>query len=205
MIDLDAGGRRLAFLAIAAGLLGCGTLGNELSGPEPAALPPALLILPIPPGYPSELAAVQHIRAVHAEDRYDFEAFLRVGSAQVTIVLALPFGPRLATIDWSTTGIETRREQALPHTGLPLAELLRPENVLADIVLAFWPETAVRASLAPEVVLDVEPDIRQLSYRDSPAVTVRHAGGDPWGGETTVVNHLLGYRLAITSRRLPSA
>lgn len=205
MIALNVGGRRLALLALAVGLLGCAEPANELARPEYAVLPPALLVLPTPPSYPGELAAVQQIRAVHDTASYDFEAYLQVGSADVAIVLALPFGPRLATIDWSATGIETRREPDVPLTGLPLADLLRPENVLADIVLAFWPEAAVRASLAPDVALSIEPDARHLSFRNSPAATVRYGGGDPWNGETTVTSHLLGYRLAITSRRLPSA
>lgn len=202
---ISAGGRQLALAAMAVSLLGCGVSGDELDSPDSAVLPPALLVLPMPPGYPGELAAVQQIRASHETESYDFEAYLQVGSADVAIVLALPFGPRLATIDWSANGIETRRDPDLPITGLPLADLLRPENVLGDIVLAFWPEAVVRVSLAPAVTLAVEPDARKLSYRSRPAATVRYDGSDPWGGDTVVVNHLLGYRLAISSRRLPGA
>lgn len=208
MIAWSAGSRRLAFLAMASGLAGCSDLTEESRPPAAAAVPPALLVLPTPPGYPGALTAMQSIRAVRGEDSYDFEAYLEVGSAQVAVVLALPFGPRLAAIDWSAEGIETQRNRGLPRAEVPFAELpptetFGPQNVLADVVLAFWPEAAVRASLAPEVTLVVEPGTRQLDYRDHPAVTVRYGGRDPWQAETTVIHHLLGYRLAITSRRLP--
>lgn len=205
MIGPSAGSRRLACLAMTTTLLGCANLASEFRGPAPAPLPPALVVLPTPPGYPGELAAMQSIRAAHAEGSDDFEAYLQVGPERVAIVLTLPFGPRIAAIDWSAAGIETRHERDLPPALQPLAERFWPANVLADIVMAFWPEAAVRASLAPDVALDVEPGTRHFSYRDRAAVTVRYSGGDPWATETTVIHHLLGYRLAITSCRLPGA
>jgi hypothetical protein len=169
--------------------------------PEPLAAPAqragqGVLTLPSPPGYPGETTVVQDLHAVRGDESYAAQAVLRVSAERVVLVLTLPLGPRIATIDWTAGGVEVTR-----NLELPMAELVAPEDVLADVVLAFWPDAALRRNLRDSTLaLAVDPDGRRVMQGGVPVIVVRHDPGDPWNGRTTLDNRLLGYRLTIFSR-----
>jgi hypothetical protein len=173
--------------------------------PSPVLAPPerpgrAILSLPALPGYPGEVAVVQALHVVRGEQADDLQAILQTSAEHLVLVLSLPLGPRLATIDWSASGIAIRRDLDLPS-----ADHVLPEDVLADIMLAFWPEAAVRSSLRDGFSLVIEPD-RRLVVRDGVTVVeIQRDGADPWNGRTTLDHHLFGYHLTIISRAMPSA
>jgi hypothetical protein len=187
-------------VAVLWGLPACSrTTPGEVASPPPA---PARTVLQLPalPGYPGEIAVVQNLHVVRGDRADDVQALLEASPAHLVLVLTLPLGPRLATIDWSAGGIAIRRDLDLPG-----ADALQPEDALADIMLAFWPEAAVRESLRDGFALVVEPD-RRLVMRDGVAVIeVARDGADPWNGQTTLDNRLFGYRLTIVSRAVPGA
>jgi hypothetical protein len=177
---------------------------SQMTPGRVAALPaePAhtVLSLPVRPGYPGEVAVVQALHVVRGDEAVDVQATLQASAEHLVLVLSLPLGPRLATIDWSADGLAIRRDLDQPST-----HQLLPEDVLADIMLAFWPEAAVRSSLRDGFSLAVEPG-RRLVVRDGVAVIeIRRDGADPWNDLTTLDNHLFGYRLTIVSRAMPSA
>jgi Protein of unknown function (DUF3261) len=194
----------LEWAAVLSGMI-CVLQSCSLMPPGPVTAPPdqpwrTVLSLPSRPGYPGEVAVVQDLHAVHGDQAYDVQAVLQASAEHLVLVLTLPFGPRLATIDWSADGIAISRDP-----DLPIADQVPPEDVLADIVLTFWPEAAVRTSLQNGVALVVEPG-RRLVMRDGVAViAIRYDGADPWNGRTVLDNHLLGYQLTIVSRAVPAA
>lgn len=192
--------RALRFLAVVCVLPSCSLIAPARVAPPPEAPGSAVLSLPSRPGYPGEVAVVQDLDAVHGDQAFDVQAVLQASAEHLVLVLTLPFGPRLATIDWSAGGVAIRRD-----LDLPVAARVPPEAVLSDIVLAFWPEALVRSSLREGVSLVVEPG-RRLVIRDGVAVIeVHYDGADPWNGRTRLDNHLFGYRLTIDSRAVSGA
>ncbi len=166
-------------------------------------MPPAqpergVLRLPAVPGYPGGVAAVQSIHAVRGDQVTDVQAVLEVSAEHLVLVLARPLGPRLATIEWSADGVAIERAP-----GPPAAAALQPEDVLADLMLAFWPEPAVRGSLRAGLSLVAEPDRRLVMKDDALLVEIRRDDADPWNGTVRLDNHALGYQLTIVSQAAP--
>jgi hypothetical protein len=135
---------------------------------------------------------------VRGDQTADVQAVLELSAEHLVLVLAQPLGPRLATIDWSAAGVAIERAP-----GLPVAAALRPEDVLADVMLAFWPEVAVRSSLRADLALVVEPDRRLVMKDGALLIEVRREDADPWNGTVRLDNHALGYQLTIVSRAAP--
>jgi len=193
-------GRGPLLLGVLCVLQSCSPTAPSLVATPPERPGRAILSLPALPGYPGEVAVVQALHVVRGDEASDVEAILQASAEHLVLVLSLPLGPRLAAIEWSARGIAIHRDLDLPAAGHVL-----PEDVLADIMLAFWPEAAVRSCLRDGLSLVVEPDSR-LVMRDGVAVIeVQRDGTDPWNGRTTLANHLLGYHLTIVSRAMPSA
>jgi hypothetical protein len=193
-------GRGSLLLGVLCVLQSCSPTAPGLVAAPPERPGRAILRLPALPGYPGEVAVVQALHVVRGDEANDVEAILQASAEHLVLVLSLPLGPRLAAIEWSARGIAIHRDLDLPAAGHVL-----PEDVLADIMLAFWPEAAVRSCLRDGLSLVVEPG-RRLVMRDGVAVIeVQRDGTDPWNGRTTLANHLLGYHLTIVSRAMPSA
>jgi len=184
-----------ALLVMVLGLPSCSLLTPRPVTTPPPQPPHGVLRLPTVPGYPGEVAAVQSIHVVRGDQIADVEAVLEVSAPRLVLVLAQPLGPRLATIDWSADGVAIQR-----GSGPPAAAALQPEDVLADLMLAFWPEPAVRSSLRPGLTLMSLPDRRLVMRDDAVLVEVRRDDVDPWNGTVRLDNHQIGYQLTIVSR-----
>jgi hypothetical protein len=191
--------RVIAVWIIVLGCGACSLIRPEATTPSPP-VERGVLSLPDRPGYPGELAAVQNIHAVRGDRTADLQAVVEVSPEHLVMVLALPFGSRLATIDWSAQGVSVQRTQSLPA-----GRAVQPKDVLADLVLAFWPEDVVRESLHKGLVLVVEPGRRQVRRGDEVLVEVRREDADPWNGQTVLDNRMIGYRLTIVSQVAPGA
>jgi hypothetical protein len=189
---------RAVIVALALGLPACSLLTPAPVTAPPPQPPHGVLRLPAVPGYPGQVAAVQSIHAVRGDQVTDVQAVLEVSAAHLVLVLAQPLGPRLATIDWSADGVAIERAP-----GPPGAAALQPEDVLADLMLAFWPEPAVRSSLRAGLSLVVEPDRRLVMEDDALLVEIRRDDADPWNGTVRLDNHVVGYQLTIVSQAAP--
>lgn len=177
----------------------------SLSTQEPVTVPHprrmGVLDLPAVPGYPGTLAAVQSIHVARGDRGGDVQAVLEVSAERLALVVSLPFGPRLADILWSADGVVVRRGAGLP----PGAEAVQPEDVLADIVLAYWPEANVRASLRPGLSLAVAHDRRMVTQNGAVLIDIQRQDADPWNGVTRLDNRSYGYRLTIESQAEPGS
>lgn len=160
-----------------------------------------ILTLPSPPGYPARLTVVQQLHAVHGGQQTRLEAVLQLSDQRVSVVFTLPLGPRVATIQWTAEGVRVRSDLDTPET-----RRIPAERVLADVVLAFWPEDSVAAHLSPGLSLLAGPNERRVLRGNIPLAEVRiEDGADPWNGRTVVVHHVLDYRIIIDGRIPPSA
>ena len=138
--EIDAFVLRIVMsLLLAVSFAGCAPLSPRFS--ESVLLAPGVqLDLPPLAAFGRQAEMMQWVVARHGEDVFIFEGRLSIGPDRLLLVAIDPFGRRAITIDWNGAQMNVERAPWLPET-------LPPENMLADIVLLFWPEDAIRHAL----------------------------------------------------------
>jgi hypothetical protein len=151
--------------------------------------------LPAPPGYPKEITLLQTVRATYGNQRVAFQTVASLAADKVHVVITLPTGPRLMTIDWSALGVATDRSNLAPPD-------LMGENILADMVIALWDLKAVRAALPDDATAVQVGTVRTISRDGREVVTVVYSGDVLRTGRMVITNHDFGYELDIASHRI---
>lgn len=155
--------------------------------PERVVVAPGMTLDLPPPGDLGRVVdAVQMVTARHGADSFVFEGRLSVGPDRLLLVGSDSLGRRAMTVSWGEGGIAMERASWLP-------ESLRPENVLADIILLYWPEVVVRRALHGATLTET--------------TSGRHVGeaiavswqGDPWNGIARLRNLAWDYELEVRS------
>ena len=155
------------------------------SAPPPGSVmvaPGVQFALPMPSTLGREVEAVQLVSARHGADTFTFEGHLSVTRERVLLAGTDGFGQRLMEISWDGKTVSAQKAAFLPDT-------LRPENVLADVMLIYWPEAAVRAGLGGAAFEGgrVVRDGKEL-------VAVEH-DADPWHGHAHLTNRAWNYEI----------
>lgn len=164
----------------------------------PVPIAPHLAVaLPRPADAPPVGQVSQLITARYGARTISFEAYLLLRDGRMRLTCLDGLGRTAMTITWTEAGIEAHKEPWVP------AELM-PENILADIVLIYWPEAAVRSMLARNgAQLVVGPDSRTVSQQGREVIRItyhRPPGGSSWDGRAHYRNEGFGYALDIQSR-----
>lgn len=155
--------------------------------------PGAALTLPPAPGYPGSFEAVQTLVASHEGRVQAFEAVVHADEATATVLLTMVNGPRLMEIVWDASGISETRSSLTPDS-------LSALNILADIVLANWPEAQVQAALPPGIKVEDNAGSRTIVSGDVILVEISAPAPAPNGrSRRTLRNLSRGYELTITS------
>lgn len=173
---------RLPFVALALALTACAAPIQ----PPVAVAPGIALTLPAPADLGRKIEAVQMVTARRGPDTYVFEARISVDGDRLLLVGTDSLGRRAMTVTWRAGTVESERAAWLP-------DALRPENILADIILLYWPEAILRQALSGAPVTQ-DGDTRRIGD----AVTVSWRG-DPWNGQARLVNRSWGYDLDVKS------
>ena len=181
--------------------LGCGLAlsGCADSSPPPApagtvrVAPDLFLTMPKPSSLGRELEATQLITAHYGDQTYVFEGHLSASSQRLLLQGLDAMGRKAMTIRWSDDGIQTETAPWLPKQ-------LRPENMLADIVMIYWPADQVNAALAASGG-HVTATARSRSIADAKAEVIHadYSGDDPWNGSLSYSNLAWGYALNVQS------
>jgi hypothetical protein len=184
--------RRVISLLLGAAVSACTT-----APPEPVAFIAPELPFALP--HPSELGhsvdAVQLVTAHYRGDVQMFEAHLSVSPERLTLIGLDPFGRRALTVTLTDTEMMVDRASWLPQR-------LRPENILADVAIVYWPEDAVRRGLArTNAVLRSDPGGRSIiaDGREIVRVDYGQGPGDAWAGAAHYRNDAFGYELDLRS------
>ncbi len=111
---------------------------------------------------------------------------MSVDSRRLIVVGTDSFGRRLMTIEWRKGRVVADKADGVPDS-------LNPENVLADLVLIYWPE-AVLAGAVHGAPVVAEPGGRRIGD----AISVRRSD-DPWSGTARLVNASFGYEIEVRS------
>lgn len=166
------------------------------AAPPPVALdqvpiaPGVTLALPSPGALGRNIDAAQMVTARRGADVFVFEGRLSATPSELIMVGTDAMGRRAMTLRWNGTRLEVERAAWLPDT-------LHPENVLADIMLLYWPETAVRPNLTgAEMVVTKEG--RHVRSQGVDVITVTYQGA-PWSGTSTLRNLAWGYEIEVRS------
>lgn len=146
-----------------------------------------VLALPAPGDLGRDVEAVQMVTARRGEETHVFEARLSVNRERLLLVGTDSLGRRAMTVTWKAGSVTAERAEWLP-------EALRPENILADIMLLYWPQAVLERTVDGAAVIP-EPAGRRIGTE----VTVRWEGADPWTGRARLVNASFGYELDIRS------
>jgi len=150
--------------------------------------------LPVLPGYPETRTYSQILRARYGWRSATLETVLSLSPEQVEIVLTVPGGPRVATVRWNELGVVAERTVFTPPD-------LAPENMMADIFIAFWPEEMVREILPSGVTLDVGADgARTVRRGEEVILTITPDPENPQ--RLSVRNDGLNYELTIDSQAM---
>ncbi len=174
---------------------------TSCAGPEPARnhaqLAPGLTYaMPGPSALGREVEATQIITARYKGEVFTFESRMKVTATTMLLAGVDGFGRRIMTISWSGNTPAFERADWFPAD-------LRPENILADITLMYWPDAAVQNGLIHSTAtLSRTADTRTVSANGQAIVTIRYPQNDPWSGITRLHNALWGYDLEVRSELL---
>lgn len=102
------------------------------------------------------------------------------------------FGQRIITLSWDGENFSSQRHPMLP------AEV-DASHILRDIQLVYWPAQMIRLTLPADWTLEDSGELRVLSYRSRPVVTVQYSATPRWIGHVDLDNRLERYRLLIES------
>ncbi len=155
--------------------------------------PELVMALPSPAELGRSLEATQLVTAHYGDRTFVFEGHLSATPERFLLVCLDAMGRKALTISWSASGIAAEAAPWIP------AEL-RPDNMLADMVLLYWPEASVRRLLAPAAgTLVSGPRSRSVRVDGKEIVHADYATADPWTGSLSYRNLPLGYALEIQS------
>ena len=174
-------------------------LASCAAGPVPSRtvvrIAPALdLVLPRPSDLGRSLDATQLVQAHYGDQTMVFEGHVSVTPERVLLVVVDPLGRRALSVTWTDAGVSYDAAPWLPAT-------VRPENMLADIVVLYWPEAIVRQALVGGSLV-ATPGTRsilvaghEVIHADYQPATV----GETWAGHAHYGNLPWGYDLDIQS------
>ncbi|WP_161539690.1 DUF3261 domain-containing protein [Paramagnetospirillum kuznetsovii] len=176
--------RRFALCLLCVVLPGCAAAPT--SGEQVLVAPGITLDLPSPADLGRSVEVVQLVTARHDGESFVFEGRLLIRPDRLVLVGSDSMGRRAMTVTWEAGKVEVERASWLPET-------LRPENILADIVLLYWPEAVVR-----NAIKGAELTQWAGNRRVGDAILVSWQG-EPWSGGSRLRNIPWGYDLDIQS------
>jgi predicted exporter len=158
--------------------------------------PNVALVMPGPADLGRFVEATQLVTAHYEDKTFAFEAYISTTPEHFLLVGLDLMGRKIMTINWTTEGTVFETASGVPSQ-------LRPENVLADIVLLYWPEAAVRKSLKASyaklvitphgrVVVSNHKKVWQADYQ-------LNAKRDLWSGQLHYRNLAWGYEFNVQS------
>jgi hypothetical protein len=154
------------------------------------------LTLPRPGDLGRSLDATQLVTAHYGDQTMVFEGHISATPAKFLLVVVDTLGRRALSVTWNDAGITYEAAPWLPPA-------VRPQNMLADIVMLYWPETVVRRALANSGgQLVVAPGSRSVLMAGQEVIHADYlpvAGGEIWVGNSRYRNLPWGYDLDIQS------
>ncbi|CAI1190606.1 DUF3261 domain-containing protein [Serratia ficaria] len=182
-------GLRIVLLSLAAALAGCAGSPSSVA-PQAWLKPGARVTLP-PPALAQPVAQQQLLTAEVKGQRHSMLVLLNADGQRLTLVGMSPLGIRLFNLTYDRQGIHT--EQLIKVGELPPAS-----QVLADIMLSYWPVNAWRPLLPAGWRLEDRPEVRRL-YDERGAIVseIRYQLGEGRRDPVSIAQSAFHYRISI--------
>lgn len=132
----------------------------------------------------------QVISASFHQEKQTFIVAGKITAEYIKLMALTPAGLPMFTI--------THRQQNTQlEKHLPLPAQVDPYAILQDLQLVFWPAASLDNALDVDWKLAQKKHKRIFTYQNTPGIEIQYATSNPWQGEVTLDNHLLGYQLFI--------
>lgn len=154
--------------------------------------------LPETPGLGRRVEAAQFVTVRHGDRVFVFEGRLSITADRFRMAGLDPFGRRALTVNW--TG-KDREFEAAPW----LPEELRAGNLLADLVLIYWPTRVISPILAKSGAVLKSGSSYRAIYKDSEEVIrIEYTPSleRVWNGYARYQNFVWGYVIEIRSTEI---
>ena len=169
-------------------------LGLALSGcaappppPDRVMLAPDLAFTLPPPATLGRSLAVAHLVTARWQGReVSFEGQIEAGAGRFRLAVLDPLGRRALTVVWDAAGLRAEKSKDFPDD-------LRPANLLADLVVIYWPAPALRRALAPAELRESAAG-REVWWKGQPIIRLERQEG---GARLRYANLAFGYTLDI--------
>lgn len=148
--------------------------------------------LPINPWSGSPLSAFQQVTVSYGKELAHFQAIVDVNQDLATIVMLDLAGRRTIDIEWSTQGIAIKTADWLP-------ENVKAAEILARLVLAFWPIEDARKGLPQNSTLHQTGFVRSVEQASQTVVRMSRDGDNPWTSKTIIDHGKSGFQIIISS------
>ena len=193
--------RRDVIKSLAAGTVlaldACATPPPKLPRGQVAVAPGLALTMPSAASLNRRIEVSQLVVAQYGSRNLAFEGRVSASHDHFDLLCIDPLGRQAIRIHWTASGIVSDKAQWVP-------EDLHPDNMLADIVMLYWPEAVVAQALAPSGgVLKAETGVRSIRLHGTEIIRAEFQplpGGDPWNGKVRYRNLPWDYTLDIQSR-----
>jgi len=174
--------------------MGCANRQANIPSEEVAIGPGVTLTMPSPGELNRSFEAVQLVTARYGEKTMVFESHISVTPHRFLIVSLDSLGRKAMSIDWTDGSIVYDVAPWVP-------EQLRPQNVLADIIVIYWPGAVVAHSLnggrlvSGKDIRSIVTDDREIIHADYHPIRA----DDMWSGTLEYRNLAWGYVLNVQS------
>lgn len=181
--------RLLAVLIIAACVCACQTTRSSPADRVRVG-EGVFLTLPQPPGYAHRQSVVQLVDATYQNQHQLFQSVVSLSDDAVKVVITVPSGPRILTIDWTSSGIRTKRAPMVPAG-------LKADNILADLVILFWDLDSINVALAGTATAIETGSGRAVVQDGRIVMSIVSRDGMLSRGDVQLTNQDFGYHLNI--------
>jgi hypothetical protein len=159
------------------------------------------LVMPAVGSLNRRIEVSQLVVARYGAQTVSFEGRISAAPDHFDLLCIDLLGREAVRVHWTAAGI-------VGHQAAWVPEQLRPENMLADIVMLYWPAAVVAQALAASGgSLAAEVGRRSVRLRGEEIIRANYqllAGVDPWNGKVIFHNLAWNYELDIQSLVLRS-
>lgn len=159
--------------------------------------PGVVLTVPDRPTFGSRATAVQLVQAHYGERQEALQAVIESDAEHTTVIMTVPSGPRIMSIEWRYRSLATKVEPLAPKG-------LSPEHMLADMLTIYSSAAQLQTMISGGEVISDADGTRRIVKDGAPVIAVTlpigQSGANPWNGPATLENLAYHYSLNITSQ-----
>lgn len=148
--------------------------------------------LPQNPWTGKSLTSFQQVTLEYDTVVFHFQAIIDLHPGLVKIALIDMTGRRAADINWSENNIDIIKADWLP-------DAVNAEEIVARLVLAFWPIEMAKIGLPKTAILLDEGYSRRVITEGKTLINISRNGDNPWTSKTVIDQQDNAFKLVITS------